>query len=473
MAVPAPLLPHFAFPFSISSKRQLVSDFSGQKIRLLNKGTKSSVHTPIFFIKAQLNKNDGNLSNDLLEGGEHFLDDLSHWISKKLAQIVGPHLPENFDLLDWLPSGLHKRIHSAERVATIFVRECLLLVLFSFVFARVGRICHWLSRIQHSRIHKGQKAPEFSYKDSAYSALEDPLRTGLLLWQLTRMLHVIGPFFKLKFSPLMIEKVRLIGFIVAVTWFLFKWKNLVLKRCISQNRADAPRFIAQDKVLSLLMYYIAGTCIGEVSGFALRSVLAIGGVSGIAVGLAAKEIAGNFLGGALLFITRPFVIGDRVKAESFEGWVEDIDFLYTRVLGYDQSPVLVPNSTIMNEVIINHSRAKCRQLVAAFLLRNEDVHLVDQITDDITELLINHPRVDLVYGTKPVCYLKSMSPEGLELELLCSIKEEGALTFYKAKQEILVKAAKIVTSTGACFETNASVVLMAKDNAVPSGEEVK
>ncbi|KAI5059515.1 hypothetical protein GOP47_0025834 [Adiantum capillus-veneris] len=500
MAVSAPLLPHFAFRHSFPSKppsrqeetrrvdRQrerareresithvaplLVSTLLGHKLCLSTKGMKRSVHTASFFIRADSNKNNGNLCRDLLESGEDLLDDLSDWISKKLGQTARPHLPENFDLLDWIPNGLHSRIHSAERAATVFVREFLLLVIFSFIFARVGRFCHWLSRIHHSRIHKGKKTPEFDYKDTVYSALEDPLRAGLLLWQLTRMLYIVGPLFKLKFGLLMLVRVRSIGFIIAVTWFLLKWKNLVLERCISQNKTDAPRFIALDKVLSLLMYYIAGTCIGEVSGVAFRSVLAIGGVSGIAMGLAAKEIVGNFFGGALLFITRPFVIGDRVKAQSFAGWVEDIDFLHTRLIGYDQSPVLVPNAAIMNEVIVNHSRAKCRQLTAVFLLRNEDIFLVDKITDEITQFLLKHERVDLIHGTKPVCYLKSMSPEGLELELLCSIRQEGSVAYYKAKQKILVQAAKIVTSAGACFETNA-LVLMANGGGDPTAASFK
>ncbi|MCO5554259.1 hypothetical protein L7F22_007787 [Adiantum nelumboides] len=343
-------------------------------------------------------------------------------LRSEIASKKASSISETIDLDSFM--GLGDGLLAAAGRATVFVRECLILVIFSFIFARVGRFCHWLSRIHYSRIHKGKKTPAFDYKDTAYSAMEDPLRAGLLTWQLSHMLYMVGPLFKLKFTLLRLEKVRSIGFIICIAWFLFKWKDIVLERCIARNKTDAPRFIALDKVLSLLMYYIAGTCIGEVSGFALRSVLAIGGVSGIAVGLAAKEIVGNFLGGALLFITRPFVIGDRVKAQSFAGWVEDIDFLHTRLIGYDQSPVLVPNSAIMNEVIVNYSRAKCRQLAAVLLLRNEDVLRVDKITDDIVKFLTKHKKVDLEHGTNPVCYLKSMSPEGLELELLCSIREE-------------------------------------------------
>eukprot|EP00250_Pteridium_aquilinum_P004602 c14811_g1_i1 orf=133-1524(+) len=459
MALPALCLPcsSSSFLYSFHSSKllpcQLASGFSGQKLRIPKNSMKRSIQAPFFLIRVQLDKSNVSLSQDLIEGGEHILDDISDWISKKIAQRVRPHLPENFDVLDWIPSSLHNRIHSVERAATVFVRECLLLVLFSFVFSRVGRFCQWLNRVHYLRTHEGLEPSESDYQTSCYSAMEDPLKAGLVLWQLTHMLHVAGPLFKLKFGLLMVEKARSIGFIVVVSWFLFKWKGLVLQRFKSQSKADAPRFIALDKILSLLMYYLAGTCIGEVSGFALRSVLAIGGVSGIAVGFAAKELIGNFLGGVLLFATRPFVIGDRVKAESFEGWVEDIDFLHTKILGYDRSPVFVPNSAIMNEVIVNHSRAKCKQLVTVFVLRKEDVLLVDKITDEITEYLINHRKIDLHNGTKPVCYLRSISPEGLQLEIHCSVKEKGAVEYFKTNQEILIKVAQVVSSAGACFNT--------------------
>ncbi|MCO5603503.1 hypothetical protein L7F22_057654 [Adiantum nelumboides] len=211
------------------------------------------------------------------------------------------------------------------------------------------------------------------------------------------------------------------------------------------REAAKPRFIALDKVLSLLMYYIAGTCIGEVTGFALRSVLAIGGVSGIAVGLAAKEIVGNFLGGALLFITRPFVIGDRVKAQSFAGWVEDIDFLHTRLIGYDQSPVLVPNSAIMNEVIVNYSRAKCRQLVAVLLLRNEDVLRVDKITDDSQPSPATHVVNPQQVG-EPIGVLTRAQRAALGLSLPTSPSPPSPLPEHVSSDEPFIGAKSMPTS---------------------------
>ncbi|KAH7424985.1 hypothetical protein KP509_11G035600 [Ceratopteris richardii] len=442
------------------------SGFSGQKLRHSKVRTKENIQVPSFLCKMQLKKDGNNLPSVPIEDDDHFLDDLSHWISKKVSENVRPLFPEDFDILNWIPDKLHSRIHSVERAAAVFVRECLVLAVVALLFARVGKFCRWLS--SHSNAQNNKKQPETYYEDSVYHAMEDPLRAGLLVWQLTRSLKIIGPLFKLNLTPLMVEKVRSFGYIISITWFLFKWKGLILKHLISENEEEKPRFVALDKILSLLMYYVAGTCMGEVFGYAFRSVLAIGGISGIAVGFASKEIVGNFLAGALLFITRPFVIGDYVKAKSFEGHVQDIGFLYSKIIGFDQSPARVPNSSIMNEIIVNYSRAKCRQLSAVFLLRNEDIVLVDKIANEITDLLSKHERVDLKNGRPPLCYLKSMSPEGLELELSCCIKHKGLFAFQKAKHDILIKAAQIVTSSGACFESNVPVLLLSGNGKSPS-----
>jgi small-conductance mechanosensitive channel len=72
--------------------------------------------------------------------------------------------------------------------------------------------------------------------------------------------------------------------------------------------------------------------------------------TGIAMGLAAKEVVSNFFGGAVLLITQPFVIGDRIKAGSFAGQVQDIGYLQTKILGFDGVPILVPNQAFINQV---------------------------------------------------------------------------------------------------------------------------
>ena len=79
------------------------------------------------------------------------------------------------------------------------------------------------------------------------------------------------------------------------------------------NVVQTRRIMVIDKIVSLTMYGIAASAVAEVVGMPLASLLAVGGISGIAVGFAAKEVISNMFGGASLFLTRPFVIGEKIK----------------------------------------------------------------------------------------------------------------------------------------------------------------
>jgi MscS family membrane protein len=178
-------------------------------------------------------------------------------------------------------------------------------------------------------------------------------------------------------------------------------------------------------------------------GFALRSLLAVGGISGIALGLAAKEVVSNFFGGLVLFLTRPFVIGERIKAGAISGQVTDIGYMQTKVLGFDGTPLLVPNQAFINQVITNFSRANSKQLEASFYVHNQDIFLVNKITENVVEYLKTHRQVDKIRST-PQCYLNTMGYWGPEIVILCTINFGGG-TFFTVRQEIMVEVAKIVS----------------------------
>jgi small-conductance mechanosensitive channel len=138
------------------------------------------------------------------------------------------------------------------------------------------------------------------------------------------------------------------------------------------------------------------------------------------MGLAAKEVVSNFFGGAVLLITRPFVIGDRIKAGSFAGLVQDIGYLQTKILGFDGVPILVPNQAFINQVINNMSRATSRSLEAEFLLQNQNIFMVEKITERVTEYLYMNSHVDSK-RTRPLCYLKDISQAGPKIAIMCNI----------------------------------------------------
>lgn len=87
----------------------------------------------------------------------------------------------------------------------------------------------------------------------------------------------------------------------------------------------------------------------------------IGGI-GVAFGLALSGSLQNFTGGILVLILRPYRVGDTIIAQNLEGTVTSIEIFYTEVTTFDNKTVIIPNSKLSNEVIINLSRLGKRRL---------------------------------------------------------------------------------------------------------------
>ena len=83
---------------------------------------------------------------------------------------------------------------------------------------------------------------------------------------------------------------------------------------------------------------------------------------GVAAGLALSGTLQNFTSGVLILLLKPYRVGDSIIAQGQEGIVESIQIFYTVVTTYDNRTVIVPNSKLSNEVIINISREGTRRL---------------------------------------------------------------------------------------------------------------
>jgi small conductance mechanosensitive channel len=90
-------------------------------------------------------------------------------------------------------------------------------------------------------------------------------------------------------------------------------------------------------------------------GVNVTSLLAILGAASLAVGLALKDSLSNFASGMMIIIFRPFKIGDYITAGGISGTVDEIGLFCTLLHTGDNQRIIVPNSAIMGDTIINTS----------------------------------------------------------------------------------------------------------------------
>ena len=97
-------------------------------------------------------------------------------------------------------------------------------------------------------------------------------------------------------------------------------------------------------------------------GIEMTSFIALIGAAGLAIGLAFSGTLGNFAGGVMILIFKPYKVGDYISAQGEEGTVEEIQIFNTILLTLDQKKVIIPNGALANGTMTNLTHQKIRRV---------------------------------------------------------------------------------------------------------------
>lgn len=112
--------------------------------------------------------------------------------------------------------------------------------------------------------------------------------------------------------------------------------------------------------------------VASMVGIATTSFIALIGAAGLAVGLALRGSLGNFAGGVLILIFKPFKVGDTIEAQGYLGSVAEISILYTIVNTFDNRRIVIPNGDLANSSLINLSAYETRRCDMSFGIGYKD-----------------------------------------------------------------------------------------------------
>jgi small conductance mechanosensitive channel len=126
-------------------------------------------------------------------------------------------------------------------------------------------------------------------------------------------------------------------------------------------------------------------------GVQTASIVALLGAAGLAVGLALQGAMSNLAAGVMLLIFRPYKVGDFIDAAGRFGNVTEIDMFTTILQTFDNQQIIIPNSQIWGQQIINHSHYDVRGVDMHFgIAYDEDI---DAARKAIDEVLAAHPHI--------------------------------------------------------------------------------
>jgi len=140
-------------------------------------------------------------------------------------------------------------------------------------------------------------------------------------------------------------------------------------------------------ILKILLFI----SVASMVGIATTSFIAIIGAAGLAVGLALQGSLGNFAGGVLILIFKPFKVGDAIEAQGYLGSVREISILYTILDTFDNRRVVVPNGSLSNATLVNVNFYDTRRCDMTFGIAYGDD--IDKARSVIKQLLDEDERV--------------------------------------------------------------------------------
>lgn len=150
--------------------------------------------------------------------------------------------------------------------------------------------------------------------------------------------------------------------ILIIGILLIKLCQRWLKRVMVRREFDPTIFTFIISLIIAALHVLLVIAIMQVLGIEMTIFTALVAAMGVAAGLALSGTLQNFASGVLILLLKPFKAGDTIIAQGQEGVVSSIQIFYTVVTTFDNRTVIVPNSKLSNEIIINTSMEGVRRL---------------------------------------------------------------------------------------------------------------
>ncbi len=285
-------------------------------------------------------------------------------------------------------------------------------------------------------------------KDIRESAFYNPLRVFFTI--LGVYLAIIFLKDSLNISQNVMENITIIFKIISTIAFAiglarsFTVKSTIVRKIKEKygGNLDDTTISFFLKILRVIIYIIAVFVVLTILKININGLIAGLGIGGLIVTLAAQDTAKNLFGGLVIFLDKPFSVGDWIQMDSYEGTIEDITFRTTRIRTFENSLVNVPNSIISNTSVINWSKMEKRRYKANIKIDlSTSVDKLQELKKRILDML--HEREGIIDDSTMVKF-DNVSEDGLNLLIYTYTDSVDYESYLSEVEDINYKILKIL-----------------------------
>ncbi|WP_199119974.1 mechanosensitive ion channel family protein [Pedobacter sp. ASV28] len=267
-----------------------------------------------------------------------------------------------------------------------------------------------------------------------------------------------------------IDKIFLFLIILSIFWIVLRMVDfiahvLLVRAAKTKNKSDDQLvpFIKEllKFIIAFIGFFVLLGYVFEVNAVSLITGLGIGG---IAIAMAAKESLENLLGSFLIFMDKPFTVGDVVKVDGVEGTIERVGFRSTVLRSTDKTTYVIPNRSMIDGVLENITMRNARRVKFDIGLTYEtSSESVKKIIEEINRYLKEHPGI-----TDGTVALDSFGDSSLKVQIIYLVPMKKEFDLLKIKEEANFKIIEIVQRNGSefAYPTQRTV----GENTAPAGK---
>ena len=209
----------------------------------------------------------------------------------------------------------------------------------------------------------------------------------------------------------------------------------IYKTC-QKKHADETLSRVGTQAARIVLKVLVFVCLIAYLGFEVAAISAVISSIGIGISLAVQGTLGNFAGGVIIIVMRPFKIGDKITSNGQEGVVEDIKLFYTHIVTGDNRAVVIPNGQLANNVIVNSTAKDTRRVDMVIpVTYGADVKKVKELIKEVceaNELAFKDPA--------PFVELSELNDSSLDFTVRVWCNKGDYWTVYYAVMENIKKA---------------------------------
>ncbi|WP_215223204.1 mechanosensitive ion channel family protein [Echinicola shivajiensis] len=242
-------------------------------------------------------------------------------------------------------------------------------------------------------------------------------------------------------------------FIITIVFY----KLVDLLSAYFERQADKTESNLDDQLVPLVRKTLKAFVVVVGSLFILKEGLQVDiwpfltglSIGGLAFALAAQDTIKNFFGSVMIFIDKPFQVGDWITSGDVDGTVEEVGFRSTRVRTFRNSLMYIPNGKIADATIDNHGLRQYRRFYSTITITYDTPpELINIFVDGLREIVKNHPKIRKDYYN---VYFNNMSAFSLDIMFYVFFEVPTWGDELQARHEVLIQIVKLANELGVNF----------------------